>query len=71
MVRMLLTLRSRYQMGYDYGFMLAEEIVYVYNALVHSLLPSPLEEPVVKLLEEVIDDQVWYGMVWRRDCVIK
>jgi hypothetical protein len=50
-------------MGFDYGFMLAEEIAYVYEALVHSLLPSPLEEPVVKLLEEEMDYQVWVGVV--------
>ena len=57
-----LTLCSRYQMGFDYGFMLADEIAYVYEALVHSLLPSPLEEPVIKLLEEEMDYQVWGGI---------
>jgi hypothetical protein len=32
----------------------------VYETLLHSLLPSPLEEPLVKLAEEVIDDQASY-----------
>ena len=47
----------RYQMGYDYGFMLANEIAEVYNLLVHSLLPLAIEEPIVKLLEAEMDYQ--------------
>jgi hypothetical protein len=45
-------------MGYDYGVMFAPIINEVYETLLHALLPSPLEEPVVKLAEEIIDEQV-------------
>ena len=46
-------------MGYDYGYMLANEIVYVYNALFHSLLPNPVEdELLIPLINEILDDQV-------------
>ena len=45
-------------MGWDYGYMLANEIEEVYNYLVHSLLPSPLEQPIVEIVEKGLDWQV-------------
>jgi len=48
---------SRYQMGYDYGYMLANEIQEVYTLFMHALLPSPSDEPIEKAIEDALDWQ--------------
>ena len=46
-------------MGYDYGFMLSQEISQVYHLLLDSLLPLPIEQDViVPLIEIEMDYQV-------------